>query len=389
MKKKKAILISASIMATLIMFVGCGEKSGEKEYNKAIDALNSGDLVRARTLLEKSIRKISGSAKKSTALNQLGIVLWDLGEAQAAAEAFSQSANLSEQISGANLNLGLALFQAGRSDEAEFALNNVLGEDPDNETAIAVLGLIELRKRNWTGATRELSKAANINPGNPAAQNALALAELHQSKNSQQSIKRLEQILAAFPEYAPAAYNLGAIYDQWLKNSSAAMDWYNQYLQLAGENGSHSLQAKQAITRLGGTAPTTGGGSSGSAIRKSDPLAAARYMKAGASMHAAQKYKEAVEEYRKALMEDPTLKTAYYNMGLAFYAEGNYTDAANACNSALNIDPSFSDARYMLSLSYAKLKKWNDADREASELSKTDPTRGNQMKKYISDSRKL
>jgi tetratricopeptide (TPR) repeat protein len=387
MKNKKAVLVSIGVLATLIMFAGCGEKSGEKEYTKAIDAWHSGDLVRARTLLEKSIRKTSSSTKKSTALNQLGLVLWDLGEAQAAADAFSQSANLSEQISGANLNLGIALFQAGRNDEAEVALNNVLGENPGNETAIAILGMIELRKRNWAGATKELSKAANINPGSPAAQNALALAELHQSKNSEQSISRLKQIVSAFPQYAPAAYNLGAIYDQWLKNNSAAMSWYQQYIQIAGEDGSHTLQAKQAIARLGGRVQTSPASSTDSNIRKIDPVAAARYMAAGAKMHAAQKYKEAVEEYRKALMEDPKLKTAYYNMGLAFYAEENYTDAANACNSALNIDPSFSDARYMLSLSYAKLKKWNDADREATELAKTDPTRGGQMKKYISDAR--
>jgi tetratricopeptide (TPR) repeat protein len=181
---------------------------------------------------------------------------------------------------------------------------------------------------------------------------------------------------------------LGAIYEYWHKNSSAAINMYQEYLQLAGENGSHVAQAKQAIARLGGSAPTTGGASTGSTIRQADPVAAARYMKAGASMHAAKKYQEAVDEYRKALMEDPKMKSAYYNMGLAFYAEENYTDAANACNSALNIDPSFSDARYMLSLSYAKLKKWNDADREANELAKTDPTRGDQMKKYISEARK-
>ncbi|MDF7823999.1 tetratricopeptide repeat protein [Pontiellaceae bacterium B12227] len=386
MKKKKIVSASAAVVVALFMFAGCSGKSGEKQYNKALSAWKDGDLVRARALFENSINKMSGNSQKSTALNQLGLVLWELGESQAAADAFSTSANLAETLSGANLNMGIALYHTGRIDEAEVALNNVLGENPKNETALAILGLIELQKRNWAGATTELTKSASINPRSAAAQNALALAELHQTKNSERAITRLKQLISANPDYAPAAYNLGSIYDHWLRNPSAAMSWYKQYLQKAGENGSHVQSAANAVARLGGTPATTS--TTRSAAPKVNPAEAARYMAEGSKLHGAQKYDEAIVAYRKALAADPKHKTAYYNMGLAFYAQGNYSDAATACNSALNIDPNFSDARYMLSLAYAKQKKWNDAEREARELSKTDATRGGQMKKYISDSRK-
>lgn len=385
MKNKKIVFVSVGVIAALLMFAGCGRKSGEKEYNKALSAWNDGDLVRARTLLEKSARKTSGNTQKSTVLNQLGMVLWELGESQAAADAFSKSANLSERLTGASLNMGIALFHAGRADEAEVALNNVLGETPKNETALALLGLIEMQKRNWAGATTELSKSATLNPRSPAAQNALALAELHQTKNSERALARLKQVVSTYPDYAPAAYNVGAVYDLWLKNSREAMSWYKHYLQTAGENGRHVQVATDALARLGGTT------SSDTAVNRtapqSKPAEAARYMTDGSKLHGAKKYDEAIAQYRKALMADPKHKTAYYNMGLAFYAQGNYSDAATACNNALNIDPAFSDARYMLSLSYAKQKKWNDAEREARELTKTDQPRGEQMKKYISDAR--
>ncbi|MDF7799759.1 tetratricopeptide repeat protein [Pontiellaceae bacterium B1224] len=385
MKSKKIVRISVGILATLIIFAGCGKKSGEKEYNKAISAWEAGDLVRARTLLEKSARKTSGNAQKSSVLNQLGLVLWELGEAQAAADAFSKSANLSETLTGANLNMGIALFNAGRVDEAEVALNNVLGENPKNETALAVLGLIEMQKRNWAGASTELSKAATLNPRSPAAQNALALAELHQTKNSERALTRLKQIVSAYPDYAPAAFNLGSIYDSWLKNNSAAISWYQQYLEKAGENGSHIQAATAAIARLGGT--TSSPPTENRAIPERNQAEAARYMAEGSKLHGAKKYDEAIAQYRKALVADPKYKTAFYNMGLAFYAQENYNNAATACNNALNIDPTFSDARYMLSLSYAKQKKWNDAEREARELAKTDKTRGEQMIDYISNAR--
>ena len=386
MKNKKMVTVSAGVVVALIIFSGCGEKSGEKEYNKAVAAWEGGDLVRARSLLEKSIRKTSGNAQKSTALNQLGLILWELGESDAAADAFSTSANLAETLTGANLNMGIALYHSDRMDEAEVALNNVLGENQKNETALAVLGLIELQKRNWAGATQELTKSASINPRNAAAQNALALAELHQTKNSERAITRLKQLVSANPDYAPAAFNLGSIYDHWLKNGSASISWYKQYIQKAGTDGSHIQSASDAIARLGGIPTTTT--TANRTASKANSVEAARYMAEGSRLHGVQKYDEAISAYRKALMEDPKHKTAYYNMGLAFYAQLNYSDAATACNNALNIDPTFSDARYMLSLSYAKQKKWNDADRVAHELAKTDPKRGEQMIKYVSDSRK-
>ena len=382
MKNKKMMTVAASGCLILVMFAGCGARSGEKEYNKAVEAWKDGDLVRARTLFEKSIRKTSGNEKKSVALNQLGLILWELGEAEAAAEVFSKSCNLTDSLTGANLNQGIALFHAGRTDEAEVALNNVLGDNPKNETALAVLGMIEMQKRNWAGAAQELSKTVNLNPRSPAGHNALALAELHQHQNSEAAVKRLKQLVSAFPDYAPAAYNLAVIYDQWLNNASAAKSWYQQYLKVAGESGTHTGDAEKAIERLSNS------GSRPTPTVTGNPDAAVRFMTEGARLHAAQKYTDAVSQFQKAIQADPSQKNAYYNMCLAYYALGKYADAASACNGALRVDPQFADARYMSSLSYFQLKQWDDAEREAKALSKVDPKRGEDMLKHIANARK-
>ncbi len=382
MKNKKTMIITASVCLILAMFVGCGERSGEKEYNKAVEAWKDGDLVRARTLLEKSIRKTSGNEKKSVALNQLGLILWKLGEADAAANAFSKSCNLTESLTGANLNMGIALFHAGRSNEAEVAMNNVLGDNPKNQTARAILGMIEMQKRNWAGASKELITTVNLNPRSPEGQNALALAELHQNQNSDTAIKRLKQIVAAYPTYAPAAYNLGVVYDLWLHNYSAARSWYQQYLKMTGTAGSHADQASNAIERI-----STQGSSTGTTSTQTNPDVATRFMTEGARLHAAKKYADAVAQYQKATQADPSQKNAFYNMGLAYYAEGKYTDCIKSCNSALAIDTQFSDARYMSSLSYFQLKKWDDAKREAKALAQVDAKRGGEMLKHISNAR--
>jgi len=366
------------------MFAGCGGRSGEKEYSKAIDAWQDGDLVRARTHFEKAIRKMSGNEKKSEAENRLGLVLWRLGEVEAAVEAFNESCALSESLSGANLNLGIALYHAGRLDEAEVALNNVLGDNPQNEAALSMLALITAQKRDWAGASKTIAKAVNADPADPAGQNMLALAELNSTRNTDLAIARLKKLVTTYPDYAPAAYNLAAIYDYWLGQQTAAVGWYQEYLRKSGPDGSHAEAARQAIARLG----DQNAAGAGTTSPQTDPAAAARFMTEGAALHQQQKYAEAVEQYRKAIAADPTQKNAYYNMGLAYYALKKYPETEQACISALKVDPGFADAQYMLTLAYVQQRSWNEAEREAKILAGLDARRGDEMLKYIASARK-
>lgn len=385
MGNNRILFIATATCLMLATFVGCGGRSGEKEYNKATAAWKDGDLVRARSHFEKAIRKMSGNEKKSVAENQLGLVLWQLGEVDAAAKAFNESCVLSESLTGANLNLGIALYHAGRLDEAEVALNNVLGDNPGNATALSMLGLIAAEKRDWAGASKTISRAVAARPSDPAGQNAFALAELNSNRNTDLAVSRLSKLVSAHPDYAPAAYNLAAIYDHWLGNQTAATGWYQEYLRKSGPDGSHVEATRQAIARLGGRTVT---GSGTAAVPQTDPAAAARYMAEGAKRHQEQKYTDAIEQYRKAIDTDPTQKNAYYNMGLAYYALEKYPETEQACLRALKVDPGFTDAQYMLALAYVQQGKWNDAEREAKTLAKFDSKRGDEMLKYIASARK-
>lgn len=380
MKNNRIMTITVGMGLIFAMFVGCGGRTGEKEYNKAMSAWKDGNLVEARTLFDKSIRKMSGNERKSVAWNQLGLVLWKLGETEAAAKAFNESCTLSDTVTEANMNLGIALFHMGRFNEAEVALNNVLGNKPKNETALAMLGLIAAQRRDWNTASSGFAKAAAANPRDPAGRNALILMELQKSRNTETAIQNLKQLLSAYPEYAPAAYNLGVIYDQWLGNRSAAVEWYQNYLRIAGTEGSRVAAAKQSIARLGSQSSTT--------TTAAYPATAARFMKEGADLYAAKKYAEAVAQYQQAIQADPNMKAAHYNLALAYFALAKNNDAEQSCKNALRIDPRYADARYMLSYIYFQQRKWDDAEREAKELAEVDPKRGTQMLTYISQARK-
>jgi tetratricopeptide (TPR) repeat protein len=375
MKNNRFFIFSTGLILVLAMFVGCGGRSGENEYNKAVKAWRKGDLVQARTLFEKSTGRLSGNDKKSVAYNQLGLVLWDLNEPQAAADAFDVACSLSEGVTDARLNLAMAWFCTGDYDGAARSLNMYLGESPENKTALVLKGLIAAKKRDWAQSVRLVAQAAAGDPNDPAVQNALAVAELNHGQSSDQVINRLRKITATHPDYAPALYNLGVVYDQWRHEKTAALQYYQAYLSKAGGEAGHADAVRQAMAQLNGQASSV------------DSAAAVQYMKEGARLHGAGKHAQAVDQFRKAIKADAGQKNAYYNMALAYYALENYSNAAQACQSALNIDARFADARYMLALSYVMQKNWTYAEREARKLSGVDAKRGRELLDYIATAR--
>ena len=378
-------MIGSGVCLLFAVFSGCGGHPGEKEYNKAMASWESGDLVRAQSQLEKAIRKLSGNEKKSVANNQLGIIRWNLGKHGQAVESFGESCRLAEDLSGANLNLGIALYHAGQLEQAKFEFTKILGEQPDNTVARSFLGLIHMQEKDWRGASKEFTEELRANPNDATGQNALALVELHLNKNSDAAVKRLKKLVAAYPEYAPAAYNLAVIYDQWLHNESAALGWYKQHLQKTGGKGVHTELARQAIIRLNRKVQDA---ASTTPEKPTHPETAAQYIAQGSKLHADKKYRKAVEQYEKAIKADPSQVTAHYNMGLSHYELKQYPEAAQACLDALKLDSSSENARYMLALSYAQQHKWGDAKREAKALKKLDAKRGESLLEYISDARK-
>lgn len=381
MKKRKTALIITGVLTVLALFAGCGEQAGEKEYTKAMSAWNDGDLARAKGLLQKSIRKTTAHEKKSFAWNQLGLIHWQLGEINEAADAFDQSCNLTESITGANLNLGIAYYHAGKLSEAEVALNNVLGQNPQNQTALAMLGMVEMQERNWAGASQEFIKSVKTNPSSPSAQNILALAELHNNRNSETALKRLKKITTTHPDYAPAAYNLGVIYDLWLQNKSAAQQWYKVYLSKADPTDRFVNSANEAISRL------TGNSSPSQATASNSFQVASRYMADGSNFYRAKKYKEAAAAYQKVIQMDSRHKDAYYSLGSSYLQLKKYSDAAAASKAAVQLDPTNNNAIYNLSLAHYYLKNWKEAERAAKDLKNAGDSRGDDMMKYISAAR--
>ena len=55
MKNKNLLLMGSGTCLLFMLFFGCGERTGQKEYNKALASRKAGELSRAQGQMEKAI----------------------------------------------------------------------------------------------------------------------------------------------------------------------------------------------------------------------------------------------------------------------------------------------------------------------------------------------
>lgn len=324
--KERFHWILPSLLAA-VLFFGCGRKPGEKLYQEALSHWEAGNLVRARTLLEKSIRRSAGSDRNAEAANRLGVLLWEMGNPKEAAEAFGESVRLDGSQYSVLCNLGIALGASGEPEAAEHAFREALLLQPDDPRPLAFAGVLYAKHRHWQDAARNLNRAAEKMPDDPRLQNALAIAELHLSGPSD-ALKRLQAVARAHPDYETAALNIASIQHHWINNRAEP----------------------KRITFNPPAVPDR---------TKADPL----FQKALA-FHKKNDFGNAVKAYILVLEADDRYEQAFYNLGLACYASDQMELAADAFERAIALNPAFTAARYNRALTDYRMGNTARARRE-------------------------
>jgi tetratricopeptide (TPR) repeat protein len=105
------------------------------------------------------------------------------------------------------VSLALALFSAGREDEAMDNLRLAVSQEPRFASFFAVRGSIQLAKQDWAGAIRDLRKAVNLRPDWVYARNVLGIAEA-KSGNLSGAERRFREAIRVGPMYTEPLLNL-------------------------------------------------------------------------------------------------------------------------------------------------------------------------------------
>jgi tetratricopeptide (TPR) repeat protein len=114
---------------------------------------------------------------------------------------FKQLMEAAPELGGAAYNLGVQLRAAGRLDEAEQAFAAAVSRAPRSTMALTELGLTQRQRGNFKAAVESYTLALSVDP-----------------------------------DYAPAHRNLGIVRDVYLGDPGAAIENFERYKALTGED---------------------------------------------------------------------------------------------------------------------------------------------------------
>lgn len=337
----------APALLIAVLFFGCERKPGAKLYHEALAEWKGGHLVRARALLEKSIRRRTGSADNADAYNRLGLLLWEMGEVDNAVEAFNESCRIDAAQYGALCNLGVALSAQNDFEAAERAFREAALLRPDDPRPLAYTGVAYLQNGKWDDANRNLRRALRRNPNDPQLQTLLALSELY-TQGTSAALRRLKAVVRDHPDYAPALFNTASLHLHWLQNPAIAKRTFELYLEKSSGIDPFSAIARAQLQTLND--PAKQPGLPFTPPKEPNRKEAEKKFQAALEHHRTGDLEKAIEGYTQALEADDTFERAFYNLGLAYYASGKMTLASEAFARAVQLTPAFTDARYNAAL---------------------------------------
>lgn len=129
----------------------------------------------------------------------------------------------------------VASMAAGESMEAELRLQEFLLQYPQFPGAHTNLAIIFAERGDFDAAHASLDEALALDPENAAALNRLGIV-LRSTGRFREAEEAYLRAIAAEPDYALAYYNLGVLNDLYFQHFAEALQYYERYQELAGED---------------------------------------------------------------------------------------------------------------------------------------------------------
>ena len=148
----------------------------------------------------------------------------------------------------------LQFMRSGRNTDAELELKALVVGYPQLTGPQLNLGLLYLRDSRLPEAEAVFKAALELKPANAVASNELGIVERKLGKFAEAEAA-YQRTIAAEPNYAPAHLNLGVLYDLYLAQPKKALDEFERYIQIAGENKQVAGWVVELRKRVGAPPP--------------------------------------------------------------------------------------------------------------------------------------
>jgi tetratricopeptide (TPR) repeat protein len=246
---------------------------------------------------------------------------------------------------------GEAALRAGNLNEAETSFKQVLVQDPNSAGAYANLGVIAMRRQNWSQALDLLRKSEKLAPSVAGIRLNIGLVYYRQSE-FRSAIAPFESVVRDQPASVQARYLLGLCYfftDRYGDAVRVLQDLWPQesedlnYLYVLGnaadKAGNTALQ-ERALTRFVELGQNT----------------AEYHLLMGKAFLNREENDKAVAELQQAAQSDPNLPFVHFNLGLAYLVRLDFAHAKEEFEKDIALEPDVAFNYDRLGLVYVYLQ---------------------------------
>ncbi len=299
---------------------------------------------------------------------------------------------------------GQDALTSGRLEQAEKDFRQVLEIDPKAGGAYANLGVVYMRRKQWTKALAELEKAKKLMPQVAGIRLNIGLAYYRQSEFLK-AIPPFESVVRDQPNAVQPRYLLGLCYffvERWSDaTDTLAPLWQEEsgklpYLYVLS-NAAHQARrqdldnrASEQFLKVGNNSPEyhlfaakyhlnreeyDEAISELALAEKADPKLPFVHFYLGMAHLRKQQYPEARDEFLKDAALEPDLALNYSELGEVYWQMQDDANATKSYQEAIRRDPRMVDAHLGLAKIYQREQKYPAALTETDAALKFDPER--------------
>ena len=276
------------------------------------------------------------------------------------AAASRQAQRIRAQKADAHFNLGVALVEQGRYQEAEKAFRQAIRFKPKNADAHNNLGVTLNRQRRYQEAEKALRQALKLNPKDANAHSNLGIALWEQGRH-QEAEAAFRQALKLNPQLEAARHNLQraeklqervdagrAPGPQVAKAPAAKTSGKKEPSPTRVEDaGKEASKASVTPTELQQGRHQEAEAKLREIIRL-EPKNADAHNNLGVALNRQGSYQEAEAVLKQAIRLNPEDANAHSNLGIALWEQGHHQEAEAAFRHALKLNPQLEAASYNL-----------------------------------------
>ncbi len=261
---------------------------------------------------------LSHNPTARSAQYNLGIALLDAQRPEEALAAFRIATEQRPDSVDARSNTGRVLMDLDRLDEAENHMRRALEMDPRHTVSLRNLALVRIRQQRHEEALDIYRRLITIDPGNVGGHSGMGIA-LHYLGRTDEAVQSVDRALSLDPTYAEALNNR-----ELMPQVKAHTD--------AGFALMEEGRLDEAEKHL-------------RYVLKVDPVYTVSIENLALLQLRRQRYDEALVLYQRLVALDADNAQAWSGMGIALYYLGRTDEAVQSVDRALALDPTLEAAR--------------------------------------------